>query len=286
MGQLINQPKEICIFVVNRVKSNTDDKLLASIRLDKVAFVFQSFNLISSLSAIENVELPMQLKGSLSRKEIRLRAKNLLSEVGLAHRFDHFPNQLSGGEQQRVTIARALSNSPIILLLDEPTGDLDTKSSDIVMKIIMDLNRDKDITMVMVTHDVSLRNFASKIVRMSDGKIGSFEDVPSALRERNYRKLKKRVEDIENGTSKSVLDVREGVEGYGNDQDEGNMGKVEEEKMPPVSDDYDDESEPQDPGINRNLPHRMKFIGEQRTNKTSVRMPGDYPFQKRVCYLD
>lgn len=113
----------------------------------------------------------MQLRGGKSREDIRKRAVELLTEVGLQDRLDHFPNQLSGGEQQRVTIARAISNDPQILLLDEPTGDLDTRSTDIVMKILVDLNIKKKITMVMVTHDQGLKNFANRVVKMSDGKI-------------------------------------------------------------------------------------------------------------------
>ena len=104
----------------------------------------------------------------------------MLEEVGLGTRMDHFPNQLSGGEQQRVTIARAISNNPSILLLDEPTGDLDTRSTDIVMKILIDLN--KRITMIMVTHDVSLKTFANRVVRMADGKIAKIEDIDPQVR--------------------------------------------------------------------------------------------------------
>ena len=130
----------------------------------------------------------MQLRGKLSREEIRKRAINLLDEVGLGNRLDHFPNQLSGGEQQRViiiifyfisqvTIARAIANKPSILLLDEPTGDLDTRSTDIVMKILIDLNVQKKITMIMVTHDVGLKTYANRVIKMADGKVNKIMDI-------------------------------------------------------------------------------------------------------------
>lgn len=125
----------------------------------------------------------MQLRGKLPRDKIRQRAVALLEEVGLGTRLDHFPNMLSGGEQQRVTIARAISNNPSILLLDEPTGDLDTRSTDIVMKILVDLNLQKRITMIMVTHDVGLKTFANRVVRMADGKVAKIEKIDPAIRE-------------------------------------------------------------------------------------------------------
>mmetsp|Transcript_18206 Transcript_18206/g.17325 ORF Transcript_18206/g.17325 Transcript_18206/m.17325 type:complete len:213 (-) Transcript_18206:408-1046(-) len=137
----IDKPSKGDVYICGlRIKYSTKDQLLASIRLNKLGFVFQTFNLIGSLTALENVELPMQLRGKLSREKIRERAVSLLKDVGLGDRLDHFPNQLSGGEQQRVTISRAISNNPSILLLDEPTGDLDTRSTDVVMKILLDLN--------------------------------------------------------------------------------------------------------------------------------------------------
>jgi putative ABC transport system ATP-binding protein len=106
----------------------------------------------------------------------------LLADVGLETRMDHFPNQLSGGEQQRVTIARSIANKPKILLLDEPTGDLDTRSTDIVMKILVDLNIKEGITMIMVTHDVVLKAFANRVVRMVDGKIHKIINMPGDRR--------------------------------------------------------------------------------------------------------
>ena len=170
------------------VKSNTKDSLLAQLRLTKIAFVFQTFNLISSMNAIENVELPMVLLGSMSRSEIRQRAVHLLERVGLGGRVTHFPNQLSGGEQQRVTIARALANDPEVLLLDEPTGDLDTKNSDLVLKILLDLHAEGK-TLVMVTHDVALKSFANRFIRVLDGKILRTEEVSQAERMEAYSRL-------------------------------------------------------------------------------------------------
>ena len=164
------------------IKPNTKDSLLACLRLNKVAFVFQTFNLVSSMTALENVELPMLLKGQLSRSEISKRALDLLQKVGLGDRVTHFPNQLSGGEQQRVTIARSLSNDPQILLLDEPTGDLDTQNTSMVIRTLLDLHREGK-TLIMVTHDEGLRNYANKVVRMLDGKVLKVEEINEQERE-------------------------------------------------------------------------------------------------------
>lgn len=140
----------------------------------------------------------MTLKGTLSKSDIRARATKLLNDVGLGLRVNHFPNQLSGGgkqnkyrlEQQRVTIARALANQPDILLLDEPTGDLDTKNSDLIMNIIVNLNRVEGKTIIMVTHDTNLKNFSTRTIRMLDGKVAKIE----VLILQYYRLMIKKIE--------------------------------------------------------------------------------------------
>lgn len=175
------------------IRSSTTDKELSSIRLDQVAFVFQSFNLFPNLTVLENVELPMKIKGSLSLQEQRKRSVELLIKVGLENRLNHFPNQLSGGEQQRVSIARALANNPKILLLDEPTGDLDTKNADVVMKILMNLNLRDGITMMMVTHDVSLKNYGNRVLKVIDGKINHEHLILDEDRIECMNKLKERL---------------------------------------------------------------------------------------------
>jgi len=190
------------------IKSNTSDKELSNIRLNNIAFVFQSFNLFQNLNVLENVEMPMKIKGQLSSKQIKDRALSLIEKVGLSNRLNHFPNQLSGGEQQRVTIARALVNNPDILLLDEPTGDLDTKNADIVMSLLMELNLLHGITMIMVTHDVALKNYGQKIVRVIDGKIHHVIDVPLKDRKECIKQLYERLEKkmgIREGTQSSNL---------------------------------------------------------------------------------
>ena len=190
------------------IKSNTSDKELSNIRLNNIAFVFQSFNLFQNLNVLENVEMPMKIKGELSSKQIRDRAMDLIKKVGLINRINHFPNQLSGGEQQRVTIARALVNNPDILLLDEPTGDLDTKNADIVMSLLMELNLINKITMIMVTHDVALKNYGQKIVRVIDGKIHHELTVPLKDRIECVRQLFERLEKkigVREGTQSSNL---------------------------------------------------------------------------------
>ena len=190
------------------IKSDTPDQDLSNIRLNNISFVFQSFNLFQNLNVLENVEMPMKIKGKLSYKKIKERALYLIDKVGLTNRINHFPNQLSGGEQQRVTIARALVNSPDILLLDEPTGDLDTKNADIVMSLLLELNLLQGITMIMVTHDVSLKNFGQKIVRVIDGKIHHEIDVPIKDRKECIRQLYERLEKkmgIREGTQSSNI---------------------------------------------------------------------------------
>jgi len=191
-----------------RITSNTKDSELSTIRLRKIGFVFQTFNLLSALTAVENVEMPMILNGVLSQAERRQRATELLNIVGMGQRLDHVPSQLSGGEQQRVTIARAIANNPEVLLLDEPTGDLDTVNTLVVMKLLTDLNQKQDITMVMVTHDVSLKNFADRVVWMRDGKIQRIEVVPKHKKEEAIKKVTDELEQIRQKKLNKVFEVR------------------------------------------------------------------------------
>jgi len=149
---------------------------LAEIRNKKLGFVFQGFNLLSRTSAVENVELPLLYNGSHA-KERRERARQALKSVGLEGREDHHPNQLSGGQQQRVAIARALVNEAPIILADEPTGNLDTKTSVEIMELFVKLNRESHITVILVTHESDIAAFSKRIIRFSDGHIVSDEAV-------------------------------------------------------------------------------------------------------------
>lgn len=150
------------------VGSKTDDEL-AAIRNEKIGFVFQGFNLLPKLSAIENVELPLIYQG-VPAKERRERAKKALESVGLGERIDHKPTELSGGQQQRVAIARALVTNPPIILGDEPTGNLDSKSGREVMEIFKELHK-KGNTIILITHDSDVAAQAERIVRIQDGKL-------------------------------------------------------------------------------------------------------------------
>jgi putative ABC transport system ATP-binding protein len=147
-----------------------DEDARARLRGEKVGFVFQSFQLIPTLTAIENVQVPLELRGE---NHVVDRARDVLERVGLGDRLDHYPTQLSGGEQQRVAIARAFSNQPRILFADEPTGNLDSDTGTRIVELLESLNRESGSTVVLVTHDLNLAHRARRIIRLSDGAVVS-----------------------------------------------------------------------------------------------------------------
>ncbi|MBX4196735.1 ABC transporter ATP-binding protein [Candidatus Pacearchaeota archaeon] len=166
----LDLPTKGTIYLDGRDISHLEESELAQIRGKKIGFIFQSFNLIPNLTAKENVMLPMLFQGK-SREEREVKAEELMKLVSLGDRMDHYPNQLSGGQQQRVAIARALANDPEVILADEPTGNLDTKTGEMVMNFLEELNR-KGTTIIMVTHDPQRAEaHARTIYWMKDGKI-------------------------------------------------------------------------------------------------------------------
>ena len=148
-----------------------DEDALARLRGEKIGFVFQFFHLVPSLTAIENIQVPMEIAG---RRDAAERAQALLDEVGLHDRGHHYPSQLSGGEQQRIAIARALANNPPLILADEPTGNLDSERSIEIMEFLAELNR-SGITILMVTHEAEMAKFAKTIVHFKDGLVERIE---------------------------------------------------------------------------------------------------------------
>lgn len=162
--------------------SKMKERPLTRIRNEKIGFVFQSFNLIPTLTALENVALPIQFSSHKQYNPTQ-RAKELLGLLGLGDRLQHRPSQLSGGQQQRVAIARALANNPPLLLGDEPTGNLDTKSSDVVMQALREVQRDMNTTVVLVTHDMDIASQVDRLVTLVDGRIAQDDPRSTAQRE-------------------------------------------------------------------------------------------------------
>jgi len=165
----LDKPTEGKVFIDGVDVSTLNDNQLADLRRS-IGFVFQFFNLIPRLNAIGNVELPMAVSG-LGKNERRKHAEELLETVGLKERMKHKPAELSGGERQRVAIARALANNPEFLLMDEPTGNIDSKTAKEIIGLVKRLNKDEGVTIIMITHDQQLASQATRIVKMLDGSI-------------------------------------------------------------------------------------------------------------------
>ena len=167
----LDTPSAGTIEVDGAFVSAMDREALARYRRFGAGMIFQSFNLVASRTALENVELPLIFAG-MDKTERKRRAAELLGKVGLAHRAGHRPSELSGGEQQRVAVARALANGPRLLLADEPTGNLDSRTAREIVTLLAGLNRERNLTVIMVSHEDSLvREFAHEIVRLRDGRV-------------------------------------------------------------------------------------------------------------------
>jgi putative ABC transport system ATP-binding protein len=169
----LDRPTSGTYLLNQELVSDLSDDQLAKIRNREVGFVFQTFNLLGRQTALANVELPMRYSGEANNR--RKRAIEALESVGLGDRVRHRPNELSGGEQQRVAIARALVNNPAIILADEPTGNLDSKSGEEVMKILLDLNEKHNTTLIFVTHDPEIAAFTKRVIHLRDGLIENDE---------------------------------------------------------------------------------------------------------------
>ncbi len=188
----LDTPTRGKIFMEGRNISMLSDNDLADLRRERIGFVFQFYNLLPQMTGLENVMVPLHFSGKLSRRGKRKRAMDLLRLVGLEERGHHAPSELSGGEQQRVAIARAFANDPAICVLDEPTGDLDSKTGIMILNLLRDLNR-KGATFICVSHDAAVSEYASRVFHMMDGKLTQKGKV-SGLKETEIMELTRKKE--------------------------------------------------------------------------------------------
>ena len=200
----LDTPTRGKIFLEGRNISMLNDNDLAEIRKERIGFVFQFYNLLPQMTALENIMVPLHFSGKLSRRGKRKKALDLLRLVGLEERAHHTPSELSGGEQQRVAIARAFSNDPALIILDEPTGDLDSRTGVMVLNLLRDLNR-KGATFVAVSHDAAVSEFATRVFHMRDGKL-THEGKIDGLKETEVMELNRKQEaEINKEKAKNMI---------------------------------------------------------------------------------
>ncbi|MHA1461042.1 MAG: ABC transporter ATP-binding protein [Promethearchaeota archaeon] len=200
----LDTPTRGKIFLEGRNISMLNDNDLAEIRRERIGFVFQFYNLLPQMTALENVMVPLHFSGKLSRRGKRKKAIDLLTLVGLEERSHHAPSELSGGEQQRVAIARAFANDPAICVLDEPTGDLDSKTGVMILNLLRDLNK-RGATFISVSHDALVSEFASKVFHMKDGKLTDKGKI-GGLKETESMQLRRKQEaEINKEKCKSMI---------------------------------------------------------------------------------
>ncbi len=198
----LDQPTSGTVLIEGEETGNLTSSQLAEIRNKSIGFVFQTFNLLARTTALDNVELPLVYAG-VGRGERRRRAKEALERVGLGHRLGHHPSQLSGGQQQRVAIARALINEPCIILADEPTGNLDSRSGVEIMTILQSLN-EQDITVVVVTHERDIAQHCERIIEIRDGRITKSERVFDRIYARDELEKLPPMEEQTNGSEEEA----------------------------------------------------------------------------------
>ena len=200
----LDTPTRGKIFLEGRNISMLNDNDLAEIRKERIGFVFQFYNLLPQMTALENVMVPLHFSGKLSKRGKRKKALDLLRLVGLEERAHHTPSELSGGEQQRVAIARAFSNDPALIILDEPTGDLDSKTGVMILNLLRDLNR-RGATFVAVSHDAAVSEFATRVFHMRDGKL-THEGRIDGLKETDVMELNRKKEaEINKEKAKNMI---------------------------------------------------------------------------------